>query len=60
MHSTPEDRVWLVFDEQIVEEPNKNFITGFPLHLDEELAKLLADGLTISNTDKLQHYMLQM
>ena len=52
--------VWVVFDGPIVEEPKKNFITGFPIHLDEDLAKLIADGLTISNTDKLQHYMLQM
>ena len=35
-------------------------ITSFDLRLDLEQAKLLSDGITISDVDKNQHYMLQV
>ena len=35
-------------------------IASFYLRLDLEQAKLLSDGITISDVDKNQHYMLQV
>ena len=57
-------------DKRIREELTNNYyrswndqedhITGFARKLDNNQAKLLSDGLVISDVDKLQHYMLQM
>ena len=57
-------------DERIKDEVTKNYyrswndqedhITGCARRLNDDQAKLLSDGLVISNVDKLQHYMLQM
>ena len=39
---------------------NGEHIASFDLRLDLGQAKLLSDGITISDVDKNQHYMLQV
>jgi hypothetical protein len=41
-------------------DENEEHLTAFALRLDEEQAKLLSDGITITTIDKCQHYMLQI
>ena len=61
---------WVILDERMTDQLKKNYyrgwdendehLTAFALRLDEEQAKLLSNGITITNIDKCQHYMLQI
>ncbi len=69
-YATHLNTVWAVLNKSVKDKLAKDFycvwnnkeqhIIGFTLCLNNRQAKLLADDLATSNTNKLQHYMLQM
>ena len=75
MHVLPRDFIthletkWVFLDEMQVQQLKDEYykgwsadehISAFARRLDKDQAKLASDGVTISNVDKNQHYMLQI